>query len=109
VDGNENVLQNESDRIEKERALLSEINPAQVITRNFTLNGKQKGIINPAIPETIRTTGWQVGAVKALRFACSEMRQRYTYESGLQGSGTNALLKNNQPEELLREREKKET
>jgi len=34
-----------------------------------------------AIPETIRTTGWQVGAVEALRFACSEMRQRYTYES----------------------------
>jgi len=23
---------------------------------------------------------------------------KYTYESGLQGSGTNALLKNNQPE-----------
>jgi len=51
-----------------------------------------------AIPETRRTTGWQVGAVEALRFACSEMRQRYTYESRLQGSGTNALLKNNQPE-----------
>lgn len=48
------------------------------------------------------------GSSRSIEICLFRDASKYTYESGLQGAGTNALLKNNQPESLLREREKKD-
>lgn len=48
------------------------------------------------------------GSSRSIEICLFRDASKYTYESGLQGSGTNALLKNNQPEELFRERGKKD-